>query len=766
MRQKQFNPSSFGTKFCFIGMSFLLSAVLTFFSFGSAIGEEPEPSEDYILEDTVVTATKRATSLQDTPQSISAFSSQDLDDMGVQSFSDMTDAIAGVEFRTQQAGLGSITMRGISDGLSTINGRQGGSAAAVGFYLDDMPLTMAGMLADVKSFDMERVEVLRGPQGTLYGEGSMAGTVRLIAEKPDSTAFATKADLTFSSTEEGGSNYIANAMVNVPLAEDKLALRVLGYYNERSGFIDMMDITTGALIKKDSNEDENIGFRAKMQFTPTDELIISATALMSTAERGPTNESTRDFIQRVSTPTNIDDDLQGYNLTVEYSLPFADLVSSTSYFNRETTGAVDQSGLVGGVNFVLGLFGMTPVTGVYIDQILDSNSFSQELRLVSKGDGPFNWIVGGFYKKQENEWNMEGLTTPFVDEPIWIFISTMMGLPPIGNGLTIGTTGEVEQYAAFGEISYDFNDRFQLLAGARIFTEDRETTSIVDGLFPFLMSGFLPGTFASTGEDDIFSPKVTATYKVTDDAMVYATYSEGFRGGGQNDFHPLVAGSVVSFDSETLNNYEIGLKSTWLANRLSFNVAGYYMKWKELQATVIEDLVGESIDNVGDAHTMGVEFEIVARPLPGLQLSVASNILEAEIDEDVELPAGDGSMRTLAKGMRIPNTADFKFHAAIQYWRYLTDSIAGFARLSYSHTGDAITWLEPSLVSTIPAYDVVSTRLGIETDRWSLALFVDNLFDEFIIYKDSVNVQPPSNPLREYSMGRPRTIGINLKFNF
>ncbi|MBW2368384.1 MAG: TonB-dependent receptor [Deltaproteobacteria bacterium] len=780
MRQKHLKRSTFMSQFSHFTLLVLFATLFILGSMRLSVCAEPnqktgegEAYEDYILEDTVVTATKRETRLIDVAQSISAFSSEDLEDMGAGSFQDIVDAIVGVELRNNQAGLGSITIRGVSDGGSSMDGRQGGTGSAVGFYLDEMPLTMAAVLPDVKSFDMARIEVLRGPQGTLYGEGSMAGTVRLVSEKPDSKEFAAKTDLTYSSTKEGGSNYIANAMVNIPLAEDKLALRLVGYYNDQSGYIDYLDYLTGNLVEKDANEDENIGLRAALRFTPQDELVISATVLLADASRGPLNDATKDFTYRASIDTSTEDDLLGYNLTVNYAFPFADLVSSTSYFDREHTGNLDISDLLPSVNGLFGSFGIPLVGGLYMDEIVESKAFSQEIRLVSTGDGPFKWNVGAFYKKQDNDWSFEGKSVPETPESTWLFVSgflfDMYGIPhpPIGNSIFTGTEGSVEQYAGFSEISYDFNDHFQLLAGARFFTEERDTTSNIGGLFPFLTAGFLPGSYSSTGDDNVFNPKVTASYKFNDDAMAYATFSRGFRSGGQNDFFAIVPGAVLTYDSETLDNYEVGLKSYWLDKRLSFNIAGYYMKWKDLQiVTIRPPSGGVAIDNVGDAHSSGVEFEIRARLLKGLDLSVSSSFSETELDDTLTRQPFPGSPGVIPDGTRIPGTTDFKFHCAAQYWRYVTDKIAGFARLSYSHTGDSIIWEIHDDGSTLPSYDIVNARLGIETDRWSISVFADNLFDEFIIHRYAERLPTATDPATSYVIGRPRTIGLNLRFNF
>ena len=225
-----------------------LFAMLMLVSWG-ATAQEPDSERQMVLEEVIVTATKRETSLQDTSESISVFSERLIEDIGAQDFSGLVDHIAGVEYRTDTQGIGNVSIRGVAS-LSSVGGSPG---AAVGYYLDELPLTMAGMFPDIQSFDIERVEVLRGPQGTLYGEGSMAGTIRLISAKPDPNAFSGKVDLTYSNTDGGGNNGMANAVLNLPLIKDTLALRVAGFYSDMSGYVDAINWVDGSLLQKNSN---------------------------------------------------------------------------------------------------------------------------------------------------------------------------------------------------------------------------------------------------------------------------------------------------------------------------------------------------------------------------------------------------------------------------------------------------------------------------------------------------------------------------------
>jgi len=393
-------------KFNYLSILLFLSAFFILLSGGFALSAEETADggiNDFILEDTVITATKRPESLQDVPQSITAFSADEIKFMGAQNFGDMIESVPGVELRRMQSGIGSVSIRGIA-AMSSVTG---GAGASVGYYLDELPLTMAAMFPDIANFDTARVEVLRGPQGTLFGEGSMAGTIRLIANKPDATEFDAYIDMTYSNTEGGEDSYSANGMLNLPLIKDKMAVRLVTLYGDDGGYIDRTDPATGAVIEKNVNDSQTIGGRMALRLVPSDNLTLDANLLYSKSDRGRRNIATEEMDRASLTPESSEDELFGLNMTIQYDLSFADLISSTSSFDREAPGPADNSGLNGGVeqfmgimSFVTGLYGLpgpnwTTPDGVYIDLIIESEAIAQELRLVSKGDGVVTIIQTG-----------------------------------------------------------------------------------------------------------------------------------------------------------------------------------------------------------------------------------------------------------------------------------------------------------------------------------------------------------------------------------
>ena len=742
-------------------------------------------AQELVLEEVLVTATKREASLSEVPQSISAYSVTELEDIGAQDFSGLVEAVPGVELRSSQAGSGSIAVRGISEQKVV----SGGSGAAAGFYLDEVPLTVAGNLADVKSFDVARIEVLRGPQGTLYGEGSMTGAIRLVTEKPSTEAFAGKLDMTYADIKDGSEDQIVNVMLNIPVT-DNFAIRAVGFYNEAGGFIDQVDWNTGVPVGNDANDAETTGGRISARWEATDKLTISALYMNSDADRGALSMANDDLMQAVSVDTSMDDELDIYNLTIEYGFSWADLVASSSWFKRDTLRISDLGGLIPAIDQIFAPAGFGPFNSAFTDEAINAEAFTQEIRLVSNGEGPWQWTAGVFYKDHEHQFAFNGLSDPVVPgaavTPTAAFFQMLflegcvLGVPvsppgcsadqmsrivPISDLYTFDTQGTIEQMAVFGEVSYDINEQWQILLGARVFSEERDSFHDDGGLFPLLLAQNLPARYVTKGDEDVVSPKLTLKYQANDDLMFYGTYSEGFRSGGQNDFFSILPGAVESYDSETLTNYEFGVKNQLLGGRVAISAAVYYMEWEDIQLNVIEGPGGlsEAADNAGDASSTGIDFEMQALLAEGLDLSIGATLVEAETEDNLELPTALGAPGIpVPAGTRLPGVAEKSFNAALNYRFPLSDALTGMARLSYSYTDGALSTLSSSLVS--PSYSIVNLRVGVESENWQLALFSNNLLDEEIVYHASVFQSPWVGA--ENTVGRPRTVGLNVRFSF
>jgi outer membrane receptor protein involved in Fe transport len=731
-----------------------------------AQSEAPASSAGRELEEIVVTASKREEALQTVPQTIVAVSQQAIQDLGAQNFSGLLNSMSGVEMRNTQAGLGGVTIRGVSE--LNMGNLYGGTGSAAGLYLDEVPLTSAGIFPDISAFDLARVEVLKGPQGTLFGEGSLAGTIRLISNAPDPAGFGAAADLTYSSTEDGEDNQTYNGMVNVPLGE-KAAVRAVGFYKDMGGFIDARILSTGE-IEKDMNDDKLSGGRFSFRYLPSDRTTLDLFAMVNSAERGNRNRATEDLIGTFSVAETTDDDLDVYNGTLTYRFDSADLVVTASYFDRSVDAVIDQAGLVGGVNYVFDLIGVPiDVVGVYIDQDISTETFAAEARLVSTRPGPFQWTAGLFYKDLQSDFSLISDAVPSVPPQVWVAISRAIsgGQLSIEEGYFTTSEGSNEQLAAFGEVTWDFAEALTLVAGGRLFEEQRESTTQYGGVFPLLQGGPPPGQSKSDGEDTVFNPRLSLRYQFSDDLMTYGTISRGFRGGGQNDLWTLVPGGTQDYDPEYLTNYELGLKSTWNDGRLLFNAAAFYLDWEDLQAVTAEGTggIGETIGNIGNAHSIGVDLELRAVVIDGLELGFAATFLQAEIDDDVQVPdPAGGPPLTVPEGTRIPKTAETTLSLNATYRTAITDRLGLFLRGTASYVGDSTASLTRS-EDVVPSYTVLDLRAGVEGERWQAYLFADNVTDEEIYYYQ-VDFPDLATGQDQYFVGRPRTIGVNVRVRY
>jgi outer membrane receptor protein involved in Fe transport len=731
----------------------------------SAVSAGAAIARDAVLEEVLVTATMREVTAQSVPESIAVVSGRDLESAGIVNFSGLTSALPGVELRTLQPGFGSVAIRGVSELNSDI--LYGNTGSAVGFYLDEAPLTMAGRFPDFATFDMARVEVLKGPQGTLYGEGSLAGTVRLISNRPDPEGFSASIQGTYSDTRQGSDNTGLSGMVNVPLMEDGLALRLVATHSDDSGFIDSRDFVTGELTRRRANSAENTTLRGSVLWLPTDNTEAQFTYGNSQLDLGGNNLGTRERYNAISVAEPTDDEVDMYNLVIRHRIASGEFVSSSTWLDRSIDSIRDQGGLTDPTNMIFGLFGV-PITvdGVFIGQTIEVDAFAQEFRFVSDLAGPMNFTVGGFYKDHDSRFAFSADGVPNIGTETWQLVSNVLFGFPIPDALSVDSRASTEQWALFGELSWELSDRLSLIAGGRYFDEDRDSVTDFGGAFLPLLGGPFPGSSASSGSDNLFNPKVTLKYNFNQDVMVYGSYSEGFRSGGQNDLFVLIPGSSPDYDSETLESYELGLKSGLWDDRLRLNAALYRMNWNELQAIVAEGPggIGEVVGNVGDAHTNGLDLELRALVLPGLEITAAGSWLEAETDDEYLAPdPAGGDPLVVPRGVRIPGTSERSFTLATEYGWDLTGRLEGFLRASYSYTGDSVDQIVRQ--EKVPAYELVNVRAGVVADSWRFTLFVDNLLDE------DTWVQKSSTPDSlgggdHWYWGRPRTVGATLRFDF
>jgi len=704
---------------------------------------EGESWDDFMLEDTVVTASKRDVKVQSIPMSIQAITGEKLEAFGAVGMDDFINRVPGLTKATSGMGGASVQIRGIASFANS-----GTASATVGYYLDDVPMSSGDRIPDSALFDLERIEVLKGPQGTLYGEGSLGGTIRMITNKPRMNEFEGKIQPVLSQTEgSDGFNYQINALVNAPIVDGKLALRLTGSYIDDAGFVD--DISFGI---EDSNSYDKVNVRGTFRFTPLDRLAISPSILYQKNDAGSpayASDLYPDLTYARLMPFNDEriDEFQIYSLSIEADLGWAELVSSTSYYDRQYYAYEDQQGDNGTVNAVLFYFLGAPPTSPYQPQLVDSSTetFIQELRMVSTGEGPLSWVVGGIYR------NKVYSSRVLLENDLITFHSG--GTMPVVFDIDYEQTSQ--QIALFGDVNYDIMNKVVLIAGARVFQEK------IEGDMSFKQLD-VAGVFSPEIDQDDLLFKLAVNFYPIENAMLYAQYTQGIRPGGINEraiFYP--AGTVADvFESDSTENYELGIKSDWINGRIRVNAAAYYIDWKDIQ---VLDIGTGPVDptfivNAGRAKSTGFETEIAAKLTSGLTVGLNLGYNKSETNEETITGTG-----TILNGKPLPHSPELTYNLYAEY-NYPVYSGVAFAGGDLMYVDERTSTIEKAVNSmgfvTYDDYYTVDLRAGFTTDTWGINIFATNLLDE----RAKVAITRTQNT--GWHVNQPRTIGIQLTYNF
>jgi len=729
----------------------LLAALVSLFSVTTvqSISADEDKVQSRIIEEVIVTATKRSISSQDVGAALSVVTESALEMAGDMDVDSLADMVPGLQIVGTGPGNNEVVMRGI--GSLSATKLPGQSVSTVGYYMDETPMSAFTDLPEIGLYDVERIEVLRGPQGTLFGDGSMGGTIRVITNKPDSSQYAGNLVANFSDTKLGGGNQSYRGMINIPVVTDVLALRVVGGYKEDSGWIDAPD-----LDKEDINDSRVLNYRVAFRWTPTEELTIDLSQFHNDVDiDGQFSETTRGVmdpmaVQPLSGPLGqtgfeeIEYDLT--TLTVQYDFGFARLVSSTSTFDFDNEKRED-------LTHTLPLLGAPGLTGQFHFSF-QQEAITQELRLVSNSDGAFRWTVGGFYKNMERTWDQK--------------VDFMFGPFPAFD-LLLDNDYEAISTAVFAEAEYDLSDNVTAIVGGRYFDNQVEYLNRAS----FFGAPFDPTIPVNELDESKFSPKLQVKWQLTDDVLLYAGASEGFRAGGVNsvarDIDDLdVAGpgdtrlSVPKgYDSETIRAYEVGIKSN-PTKTLQVNGSIYLNEWEDIHLNdSTSDGLWSFTQNAKKAEVKGAEIEVLAMPAPGLSLSFSGAYTDASIDEDVL--DGVGNI-IAAAGAEIPFVPKITLNASASYSFPLSNNFDGLFYASYSHRDENYSDIENTEGGKIGSYSMVNARFGIESNSWGVFLYADNLLDsEDATFKRDFR---GSNVLILNRFVKPRTVGVELKVSF
>ncbi|MGC4251634.1 MAG: TonB-dependent receptor [Sphingobium sp.] len=723
----------------------------------------------------VDTALKRGTRLQDTPLAISAVTGDTLARAGKTSFTELTTDTPSLRIVDNGPGNRRVILRGVV----------GSGEPTAGVYYDESPVSgsvstssdAAGSTPDFRVFDVERAEVLRGPQGTLYGSGSMGGTIRIIYEKPKTDVLEGAGSFNMSTVKGGSPGASVDAMINVPIVNDKLALRLVGGYQQYAGYVDNSFYGT-----KNINDGYSYSGRALLRFTPTDDLTIDLGAYFTkvstdssrwfyeTGERNVTNER--------SESGNYDKN-RIYSGTLRYDFGPVALTAVTTYFDRDRIVVGDVSDTFNGRATAAGcaryLLSNTAATctddqlASYLDltnTILYSSlyqpqsvkNWSNEIRLTSTGSGPFTWTVGGY---------MEDRKTSVRSTLVAADQSTGKLLPFVSENIYYDRTikDHLKQKALFAEISYKFFDKLTATAGARWYEYDKTVGGVVEQGQIHYASVVTSYTEAQSTENG-FVFKGNLSYEFNRDLMIYVQAAQGFRPGGVNQVIGLPA-EMAGYTADSLWNYEVGLKSQPIGG-IYVNLTGYQIDWTNMQVSARTTGTGSVfglISNVGAARIKGAEAELTAMPVTGLTLTANAGYTDARLTEDQVSTIVTASG---VKGDRLPYVPKWNLSGSADYMWPLSDSLDGVLRIDGSYVGSSYSTLAATDTyrRKIDEYALFNARVGVQAPdgNWSAQLYVNNLFDAAAITTKSSSSN--TGGLTVTHGAAPRTIGINLTKKF
>jgi iron complex outermembrane receptor protein len=683
--------------------------------------------------DIIVTATRREESIQKVPLSITAFSEKDLLERGADKIEDYARTVPGLLYSTSGGNSGTLEMRGISTSTVPTN-----TQSPVALYYDDIPLldSFANLATpDLRLFDVQRIEVLRGPQGTLFGSGSLGGAIRIITNKPQLDGFHIAAESTLSTTKDGDPSYAMNGMVNIPIVDDKLALRLVGYYRKDGGWVDHPDYGS-----KNDNSERSYGGRAMLRFVPVERLTLTGYAGYENNKPDDSNYSFYDNQQRAfsnQVPQPVRQKLTTFNLTGVYDFDAASLTSVTTYQIRKSSVAEDFTPVNASV------FGVsTPAPDIVAYK---SNVFTQEVRLASTTSGPFQYVIGGYFTRDRNA-GSEQIFIPGAGT-----ILAPIGFPSdylyrSSNRIT------TQEEAIFGELSYQITDKLKATAGARAFRNIFDLTTAASGVYN--------GGDTSGGRRSVekkITPKFVLSYQARPDLLVYAQAAQGYRVGASAISPPRdpITGQAIpqSYGPDSLWNYEIGMKSSWFDHRLTLNVAAYYIDWSRIQLQVTSPGFLVYTTNAGDAHSEGLEFELRGKVTKALEVGTAISINRSRLDK---LAPGSAGL----VGDRLPGAARFTASSFVRYDHPISSKLDAYIYLDHSYIGKSYTNLDNPTSLTIGNYNIFDARLGVVTGPVEIVTFVTNIGNSD--GKLAARSEPAGIAAARL---QPRTFGLTVRFH-
>lgn len=758
------------------------------------------PTDKGTLEEIVVTAEKRESTVQKTPISMTAISGEALEAQGTTGMLEVAQETPGMSLRTLGPGQTEFEVRGLAS--------SGGATATVGYYLDDVPISppafgdIGKVVIDPTLFDLNHVEILRGPQGTLYGSGSMGGTIKIVTNPAKLNTFESAVDSSVSWTDRnGGTNWATNAFINFPLLTDKAALRVVVSSVSNSGWIDRIvespfpfpsnsgcaptsfygcargnvAAAPNQRVFPDSNWSQLDTVRANLLVQATDALKITGTALYQRTLSGgysffdapPGPGGVLAHYQPLNNPEPMSDYVRLSGLTIAYDFAAFQLVSTTSDWDRSIVQTQDSTEGFQNIYFL---------PTYYLNSTTETDAiqqFSEELRLASTGSAAFQWLVGAFYSNFRSEWDQNAIS-PAMTNYVYgtgAYLPVTAADNPQGLVYVAHIPYDMKQYAGFADLSYQFQPSLKLEVGGRYYKYDSTVNASQAGIFTQSVSA-VPTIVNSNTSADGFNPKVNLSYIPNDDLTVYGTVSKGFRPGGIN--LPLPAAGPNSctaalaaigatsgtnnYNPDSVWSYEVGEKAKLDEGRITINTAIYYIRWDDVQQLLPLACGYFFTVNAGRARSYGSEVELHAALTSEWSANLTGGYTNATInDPDPQLG--------IAPGTPILNIPKYTASARLIYSRPLNANLALTAQAGATYTGSLED--EGYTYVRLPAYTLVDARFGVLTDRWKAYVSGTNLTNK--VAELTANTQQLTfniPDLTRIATNQPRTIGINASMKF
>jgi outer membrane receptor protein involved in Fe transport len=719
----------------------------------SGLAKDLTKDQDQLAE-VIVTAQKRSESLLKVAAPVTALQSTDLARQGDVRLADYAATVPGLNLISSQPGQTVVIIRGITTGFGAA------IAATTATYIDDSPYgsSTANALGSFTTIDLDpatlqRVEVLRGPQGTLYGASAMGGLIKYVTTPPSLTEYGGRVELDGSSVDGGGQGYGVRAMWTGPLVMDKLGVTINAFDRLDPGYIDDPHRNM-----KNVNNSRVDGGRLAVLWQPTDQFSAELSVLV---QDSVTNGTSDVDVNSNLTPIygkyqqvrygneNWDLDSTHYSLRANYDFGWAALTSITSYQTQKARWSTDFSNRFGPL--LSGIIGV-PNLGVFDNVSVDDHKITQEIRLASPDSDKLEWL-GGLFFTHEKSVQPEEFQNPF---------STLTGLTvPVPGGIfTDPNHDSYKEYAGYADLTYHLTSKFKILAGLR-FTSDSESN-----VTPF--SGLLngpPSVAITTTSSQTATYLVSPSYNFDDRNMIYVRVASGFRPGGPTGLTTtsVYAGAPATYGPDTLTNYEVGYKASFPEQRMTIDVSGFDIEWKNIQ--VLSEIGGFLITgNGGDARSAGAELAWTWKPITGLSLSANAAYTDAYLTADapgISAKAGD----------KLPDVPRFSANLAVDYDFPLTTEVKGFVGGNYQYQGarlmDFVSGMPAGYERTsMPAYDTVNLHAGLSRGGLTVEAFIKNVGDSYGLTRIASEVQNGYGPPLAAAVIQPRTVGVSISNKF